>query len=118
MASTKWGKSSRQVIDFSVPIWLEGLQDGQGVRKEDNFEGSMSAGFNMSCCCFQGFCFSFVVCGVQAGSEANFVFFASCVLYVDSCPSIPNCILSRAISVPVGPGLFWVVSLANKIKLK
>ena len=47
MASTKWGKSSRQVIDFSVPIWLEGLQDGQGVRKEDNFEGSMSAGFNM-----------------------------------------------------------------------
>ena len=69
----------------------------------------MSADFNMGC--FQGFCFSFIVCGVLAGSEANFVYFASLVLDIDSCPSIPNCILSRAISVHMSSGLFRVVGL-------
>ena len=61
--------------------------------------------------CFQGFCFSFIVCGVLAGSEANFVYFASLVLDIDSCHSIPNCILSRAISVHMSSGLFRVVGL-------
>ena len=32
MASAEGGKSSRQVIVVSVPIGLEGLQDGQGSR--------------------------------------------------------------------------------------
>ena len=43
MASAKGGKSSRQVVVFSVPMWLEGLQDRQGVRKEDNIGRSSSA---------------------------------------------------------------------------
>ena len=69
----------------------------------------MSADFNMGCCCFQGFCFSFIVCGLYAGSEANFVFFASWALDAVSCPSIPNCIVSKAISVHMSPGVFRIV---------
>ena len=104
MASAKGGKSSRQVVVFSVPIWLKGMMVGQGFRTE-----KISAGFNVGWCCFRGFCFSFVVWGVQAGSEADFIFSASWVLYADSCPSIPNCVLSRAVGVYMSPGLFWVL---------
>ena len=36
----------------------------------------MCADSNVGCCCFQSFCFGFVVCGVQAGCEADFAFSA------------------------------------------
>ena len=56
----------------SAPIGLKDLQHGQGIPKEDNAVRSMSADFNVGCCCFQGFYFSFIVCGIQAGSKADF----------------------------------------------
>ena len=72
---------------------------------------NMIAGFSVGCCCFQSFYFSFVLCGIEAGSEANFAFSATWILDVDSCPSIANCILSKALDVHMSPGLFWVMGL-------
>ena len=85
-AHTWWqcrSKSSRQAVVVSVPIWPEVLQDRQDILKEGNTWRSTSADFSVGYCYFQGFYFSFIVCGAWACSEADFVFFASWVLDVD-----------------------------------
>ena len=111
MASAEGGKGGGQVVQFSVFVGLKGLQDRQGVGQEHDVVGSMGADLYVGYCCFQGLCLSFVVRGVEAGSKADLVFSSSWVLDVDSCPSIANCFLGRAVSVDECPGLSWIVLL-------
>ena len=69
----------------------EGLQNRQGISKEDDNAGSISAVLCMGFFCLE-------IGGVQTDSKGNLFFISSWTLYVDS-PLPSDCIYSRVISV-------------------
>ena len=87
MTCAEGGKDRRQVIQFRVLAELSGLQGIQGVCKKHNAMRGVDAVLDVGCCCFQGFCFGFVVSRGEAGSEADSVFSVSRVL--DKIPAPP-----------------------------